>query len=265
LDRYTALQPKFIQGHLGVARSLGSGESLISFDNTTGSTNTVRREGGKIALAAPASDRMPMFFTSEAILKDAPHSNAAKLYVSWFLSKEQQSRIGVYSSRSDVPPQPVSCLCRLEAREHRLTPIELPAIMPIPAQFGRQLNRDIKHEIDVRFFAASVVLFFEQAVTQVAKQIRRIATNREIVASPFRLVGNGPDAAAVLIEQGGACHDVLLDLASNNGAACGELRQSLGRSERIVVEKDHVPARRQSCGGDGRLVCFVGFACVDEP
>jgi ABC-type Fe3+ transport system substrate-binding protein len=104
MDRYMAQQPKFIQGHLGVARSLGSGESLVSFDNTTGSTNTVKREGGKIALVAPASDRLPVFFTSEAILKDAPHPNAAKLYVSWFLSKEQQSRIGVYSSRGDVPP-----------------------------------------------------------------------------------------------------------------------------------------------------------------
>jgi ABC-type Fe3+ transport system substrate-binding protein len=104
MDRYMAQQPKFIQGHLGVARSLGTGESLVSFDNTIGSTNTAKREGGKIALAAPASDRMPMFFTSEAILKDAPHPNAAKLYVSWFLSKEQQSRIGVFSSRSDVPP-----------------------------------------------------------------------------------------------------------------------------------------------------------------
>jgi len=104
MDRYMAQQPKFIQGHLGVARSLGSGESLASFDNTIGSTNTAKREGGKIALAASTRDRLPMFFTSEAILKDAPHPNAAKLYVSWFLSKEQQSRIGVYSSRSDVPP-----------------------------------------------------------------------------------------------------------------------------------------------------------------
>jgi ABC-type Fe3+ transport system substrate-binding protein len=104
MDRYMAQRPKFIQGHLGVARSLGSGESLATFDNTIGSTNTVKREGGKIELAAPVSDRLPMFFTSEAILKDAPHPNAAKLYVSWFLGKEQQSRIGVYSSRSDVPP-----------------------------------------------------------------------------------------------------------------------------------------------------------------
>jgi len=67
-----AQQPKFIKGHLGGARSLGAGESLITFDNTTGSTETVKREGGKIELAAPVNDRLPMFFTSEAILKNAP-------------------------------------------------------------------------------------------------------------------------------------------------------------------------------------------------
>jgi ABC-type Fe3+ transport system substrate-binding protein len=55
-------------------------------------------------LAGPADDFLPVFFTAEAILKDAPHPSAAKLYVTWFLSKEWQSRTGVYSSRSDVPP-----------------------------------------------------------------------------------------------------------------------------------------------------------------
>ena len=104
MDKYMAQQPKFIQGHLGVARSIGSGESYATFDNSVGSTNTVKREGGKIALAAPAGDPMPVFFTSETILKNAPHPNTAKLYVTWFLSKEQQGRTGVYSSRGDVPP-----------------------------------------------------------------------------------------------------------------------------------------------------------------
>jgi ABC-type Fe3+ transport system substrate-binding protein len=104
MDKYMAQQPKFIQGHLGVARSLGSGESLVSFDDSVASTRNVQREGGKIALAAPVADRLPVFFTSEAILKDAPHPNAAKLYVAWFLSKEQQGRTGAYSPRRDVPP-----------------------------------------------------------------------------------------------------------------------------------------------------------------
>jgi ABC-type Fe3+ transport system substrate-binding protein len=104
MDKYMAQQPKFIQGHLGVARALGSGESYASFDDSLASTRNVQREGGKIALTAPAADKLPVFFTSEAILKDAPHPNAAKLYVTWFLSKEQQSRTGAYSPRRDVPP-----------------------------------------------------------------------------------------------------------------------------------------------------------------
>lgn len=104
MDKYMAQQPRFIQGHLGVARSLGSGESLVSFDDSVASTATAKREGGSIALAAPVADRLPVFFTSEAILKDAPHPNAAKLYVAWFLSQEQQGRSGGYSARRDVPP-----------------------------------------------------------------------------------------------------------------------------------------------------------------
>ena len=38
-----------------------------------------------------------------------PHPNVAKLYTSWILQREQQSRIGTYSSRTDVPsplPEP---------------------------------------------------------------------------------------------------------------------------------------------------------------
>lgn len=104
MDKYMAQQPKFIQGHLGVARSLGSGETLASFDNTLSSTNGVLRAGGKIALAVPANEPMAVFFTSEAILKGAPHPNAARLFVNWYLSKDYQSGTGVYSSRDDVPP-----------------------------------------------------------------------------------------------------------------------------------------------------------------
>ena len=103
MDQYMKQQPKFVQGHLDVARSLGSGESLVSFDNAVSSTLDVAREGGKFALAGPTDDFLPVFFTAEAILKDAPHPNAAKLYVTWFLSKEWQTRTGVYSSRRDVP------------------------------------------------------------------------------------------------------------------------------------------------------------------
>jgi ABC-type Fe3+ transport system substrate-binding protein len=103
MDQYMKQQPKFIQGHLGVARSLGSGESFVSFDNTVGSTLAVQREGGKVALTAPTDDFLPVFFSAEAIFKDAPHSNAAKLFVTWLLSKQWQAQAEAYSSRDDVP------------------------------------------------------------------------------------------------------------------------------------------------------------------
>ena len=39
-----------------------------------------------------------------AIFKDSPHPNAAKLYLEWYMAKEQQNRIGTWSARTDVPP-----------------------------------------------------------------------------------------------------------------------------------------------------------------
>ena len=104
MDQYMAQQPKFIRGHLGVAQNVASGESLVSFEDSLTAIVVAQRAGGKIAPAAPTADPLPVFFTAEAILNDAPHPNAAKLFVTWFLSKEWQSRIGIYSSRSDVPP-----------------------------------------------------------------------------------------------------------------------------------------------------------------
>ena len=103
MAQYMKQQPKFVQGHLGVARSLGSGESLVSFDATASSVLAVQRAGGKVALAGPTDDFLPVFFSAEAILKNSPHPNAAKLYVTWLLSKEWQSHAGSYPSRSDVP------------------------------------------------------------------------------------------------------------------------------------------------------------------
>jgi ABC-type Fe3+ transport system substrate-binding protein len=104
MTQYMKQAPKFVQGHLGVARSVGSGESLVSFDMTTGSAVVARQAGGKIGLAGPVDDFLPVVFFAEAILKNSPHPNAAKLFVAWLLSKEWQSRSGAYSPRSDVPP-----------------------------------------------------------------------------------------------------------------------------------------------------------------
>jgi ABC-type Fe3+ transport system substrate-binding protein len=119
MAQYMHQQPRFVQGHLAVARSISSGESYASFDATVSSALAVQRDGGKIELAGPTDDYLPIFFAAEAILKDAPHPNAAKLFVTWFLSKEWQSRTGIYSSRSDVPTPsglPLLSSYRLEDR-----------------------------------------------------------------------------------------------------------------------------------------------------
>ena len=102
MDKYMALEPRFIQGHLGVARSIASGESLVSFDATMSTTSGLKRQGAKIATTPSALDPTPVFFVTAGIFKGAPHPNAAKLYLSWLLSKEVQARTGFYSPRTDV-------------------------------------------------------------------------------------------------------------------------------------------------------------------
>ncbi len=101
MKKYIANDPYFIQGHRDVAARVRSGEDFVSFDIS----NTNRGGGGDLKVALPQADKIPVFFTGAAILKKAPHPNAAKLMVTWLLSKEQQSRNPLaYSSRADMPP-----------------------------------------------------------------------------------------------------------------------------------------------------------------
>ena len=103
MDKYMANQPTFIQGHLGVARSVATGESAATFDASS-SAWRFKHDGAPIEVAFSSIDPTPVFTVSAGIFKDAPHPNAAKLYLTWYLAKEQQSRTGVFSARSDLPP-----------------------------------------------------------------------------------------------------------------------------------------------------------------
>jgi len=104
MDDYMATQPKFIQGHLGVVRSVASGDSMATFDMMLHHTMEEKSEGQPIDVAFPTDDAMPIWGQLGAIFKDAPHPNAAKLYLQWYMAREQQSRIGTWSARNDVPP-----------------------------------------------------------------------------------------------------------------------------------------------------------------
>ena len=55
-------------------------------------------------MALSETEPMPVWAQGAGVFKDAPHPNAAKLFVAWYLQPEQQRRVGHWSSRSDVPP-----------------------------------------------------------------------------------------------------------------------------------------------------------------
>ena len=99
MTKYMANQPYFINGsHRNVAARVSSGEDFVSFDMSAGPS-------GKLKTAMSANDETPVFFTAGGVLKKAPHPNAAKLFVTWMLSKEQQGRNpALYSPRRDLPP-----------------------------------------------------------------------------------------------------------------------------------------------------------------
>jgi ABC-type Fe3+ transport system substrate-binding protein len=103
MDRYMANQPRFIQGHLGVVRSIASGESLVTFDTIASISMDQKNLGLAQAVAFSQSDPLPIWPFTAAIFKSAPHPNAAKLFLTWYLSPEQQAKTGNWSPRSDLP------------------------------------------------------------------------------------------------------------------------------------------------------------------
>ena len=112
MDKYMAQKPVFVtSGHAAVSNAIAAGEKLATFDSTS-TTPRLKQAGKPIEPVFSQTDDTPIFLVGAAIFKDAPHPNAAKLYLTWYLAKEQQSRSGAFSARSDVPPpaglQPLS-------------------------------------------------------------------------------------------------------------------------------------------------------------
>jgi len=104
MDRYMANEPRFIQGHLGVVRSIASGESLVTFDTIASTSMDQKNQGLTQAIAFSRDDSLPIWPLTAAIFKAASHPNAAKLFLAWYLAAEQQAKTGNWSPRSDVPP-----------------------------------------------------------------------------------------------------------------------------------------------------------------
>ena len=106
MDKYMAQKPAFVtSGHAAVSNAIADGEKLATFDSTS-TTPRLKQAGKPIEPVFSQADDTPVFLVGGAVFKDAPHPNAAKLYLTWYLAKEQQSRSGTFSPRSDVPPPP---------------------------------------------------------------------------------------------------------------------------------------------------------------
>jgi ABC-type Fe3+ transport system substrate-binding protein len=104
LDKLKPNALSFVRGHLGVTRAIAAGDKSLSFDVVAKDAADAAAAGKPIALAESESEPMPVWAQIAGVFREAPHPNAAKLFVAWYLQPEQQRRIGYWSSRSDVGP-----------------------------------------------------------------------------------------------------------------------------------------------------------------
>ena len=104
MTKYMANGAQFIQGHLGVSRSLSSGESMVSIDSNPNFSLREQLAGKPVEISFSKVDPTPVWAQTAATFKASPHPNAARLFLSWFLEKEQQSKLDTWSPRKDVAP-----------------------------------------------------------------------------------------------------------------------------------------------------------------
>jgi ABC-type Fe3+ transport system substrate-binding protein len=104
MDKFMATKPNFIQGHLGQQRSIGTGQNLVTFDSIYNITTVLKKQKLPVESHFAEKDATPIWPLMGAIFKNAPHPNAAKLFLNWLLEPAQQIATETWSGRKDVPP-----------------------------------------------------------------------------------------------------------------------------------------------------------------
>ncbi|MFL6795827.1 MAG: ABC transporter substrate-binding protein [Xanthobacteraceae bacterium] len=92
---------KFVRSHVLVAQETEKGERPVTFDQIS--------QFNKVRFTPPDDLPVPIYPITTGIFAKAPHPNAAKLFVAFAISKEQQERIagsGALAVRPDVAPPP---------------------------------------------------------------------------------------------------------------------------------------------------------------
>jgi iron(III) transport system substrate-binding protein len=106
-DIVAALNPIVVDGHLALARSIGSGEYIVALNQYLMLTMNVKLAGNPTDFWA--LDPVVLMFGQVGVNARAPHPNAARLAANFLLSKEAQqflTRFGRIPTRSDVPSNP---------------------------------------------------------------------------------------------------------------------------------------------------------------
>ena len=106
-DIVATLQPVVTEGHLALARAVGSGEYWVALNNYTNLTVNVKLAGA--ATDYWAMDPVALIFGSVGIAANAPNPNAARLLANFSLSREAQAQLtkrGRIPTRPDTPSNP---------------------------------------------------------------------------------------------------------------------------------------------------------------
>jgi iron(III) transport system substrate-binding protein len=97
-----------VQGHQQVSEVLTRGERLIAAEGADQYAWTDRKAGHKVQTVIPADGAFAVPAPT-AVIKGAPHPNAAKAFAEFMIGETVQKLFpeeGIYAARVDVPPPP---------------------------------------------------------------------------------------------------------------------------------------------------------------
>jgi ABC-type Fe3+ transport system substrate-binding protein len=106
-DIVETLAPVVTEGHLALARAVGSGEYWVALNNYTNLTVNVKLAGAPTDYWA--MDPVALIFGSVGVAANAPNPNAARLLANYVLSREAQLQLtkrGRIPTRPDTPSNP---------------------------------------------------------------------------------------------------------------------------------------------------------------
>jgi iron(III) transport system substrate-binding protein len=117
-DIVGAISPVITDGHLAMARSVGSGEYWVALNNYVNLTMNVKLAGGPIDYFA--LDPVALTFGAVGISAKAPHPNTALLAANFLLSKECETflaKFGRIPTRADVESNPPGIVAAINKKK----------------------------------------------------------------------------------------------------------------------------------------------------